>query len=227
MRGTGTGWDFVPSAAGYNLRPAIKMRIEPPTRRFLTLPDLGEGELVPAADLYDSMAEGQRVRARFSVFGSIVDLYRPIIVHSVLQYVMQAYFVSDSDNSRPDPYLLAEFMYGSPTPAGALPTSGTGTYRTSSSDTDRVLADFAARTLSGTIQVYGGPEGTRGELREVVVAPDGIRFAGKIVLNDSRQGTIEGYFLGPNADEIMARLEYPSTNGGSPILQNVVGLQEP
>ena len=58
-----------------------------------------------------------------------------------LSHVMQAYFTSAPDLSRPDPYLNMEFAYGNPTPAKILAAGGNAVY---ARELHRILQDVTS-----------------------------------------------------------------------------------
>lgn len=205
QRGKGSGWDFIPEPGSVTTRPGHTMRFAAPASLLFSVPGLGEGQLVPR-DNSGGFLNGIRTSADFNVLGGIVTLSRAIVVERLLNYVMLGYFVSAPSANQSQSNLLVEFGYGLRTPANALPSSGTAEYRTTSEAGLSIRANYSDRTVTGTVPFYVNGPTQASELRDVAISADGTGFSGRLIPPDgSAEGTIEGFFMGPAGEELLAQ----------------------
>lgn len=205
-RGRGSGWDFVPEAGTLTTQPGHTIRFEAPSSLLLKVPDVGEGLLVPR-DNSGYFRDGERMEAHFNVLGGILSLYRITVADKLQQYVMQGYFTSAPDASSTQTNLLLAFAYGVPTAPGASPVSGAADYAMSFSEAGLAFrADYAAKTIAGTIPYYVNGPSLTSTLSDVKISADGTSFSGRVLPPDgSAEGTIQGVFLGPTGEEFLAQ----------------------
>ena len=93
------------------------------------------------------------------------------------------------------------------TPPNALPASGAADYQTTS--TERVStfrANYATKTITGTIPFFVNGPTLAAEFRDVTISADGTSFSGRLIPPDgSAEGTVQGRFTGPGGQEFLAQ----------------------
>lgn len=110
-------------------------------------------------------------------------------------------------DDKTDSEFVAGFIYGAPTAAAAMPKAGLSDYVVAYSPESKLKVDFVAGTVSGQIGEQGAGGNGALLLQGVSITADGNRFTGSITDAAGKVlGEIEGYFTGPAAEEMMARL---------------------
>jgi hypothetical protein len=123
-----------------------------------------------------------------------------------------------------DPFVFGLFAYGLPTPAGAVPVSGTATYdatvrgfTTSGNGYDirgtaQLQFDFGAGSLTGYMRPrlfndWDGVDLALGQydFTQTVYSPGSTTFGGRFVVpGSSADSSFHGQFTGPNATELIS-----------------------
>ena len=209
VRGAGTGWDFAPVRSSLTLDPGISVRFVPPSGLVLAIPGYGEGEMVPDEAAGGGVIQGERASAAFKALGGVLWVYR--VYRGATQpfkYLLEAYFTSAPDTARPDPYLLATFVYGLSTPVNDLPAVGVSSYIAYAASERALTVDFDARTVTGSLDFHNNGLRTY-QLADGVLSEDRTHFTGRLVPTDNTpEGQIDGLFMGPTGVEIAMRVAF-------------------
>ena len=109
-------------------------------------------------------------------------------------------------------HTLLQLAYGLATSSGALPTIGKVNYTMSRAGQPLMTVDFAAGTITGSITDYRIVGGVEWAFTDVTISADGKSFEGKLTKAGASvaEGLVEGFFVGPAGEEIIARSRFES-----------------
>ena len=207
VRGRYSGWDFIVEEGSYNSDPGQTIRLETPQNVILAIPGFGEDVLVavPSSELFEG---NRRIRVVYEHLEGWIDINVPLVGDRYMQYARGGYWYSAPWEAQAQAFTLLFMAYGVATVS--MPTTGRFSYTKSWGEQPMLEVDFGARTVSGTISKYGPSPVPEWSLTDVTISPDGAGFEGKLTAPGAAtsQGNIKGIFVGPNAEEFIAQLDY-------------------
>lgn len=197
-------WENIPDPATFDTSVPIGFSHSGSGNFRLSIGGLGEGPVLPNGGGGITNPGNRTVQFGFNALGGSGSISEANdFAARPLTSTAQGYL---SVTARPNQVLFADdyaFVYGVPTPASAVPTSGNAEYRTCCDGSFIGLRiDFA----DGILRVSSPVEGL--VFTDVRLGADRSTFAGQFTSPDG-SGTVEGRMTGPDGREMMMRLHVP------------------